>query len=93
MTYTRADWSDALLTAIGNQHSTDYVRHWIESWTQWETTHPPGAAFNLLNTTESWKPDGTAYHATDFNSVVPMASRQTPRCCAMGAILNSCMRL
>ncbi len=69
MTYTRADWSDALLTAIGNQHSTDYVRHWIESWTQWETTHPPGAAFNLLNTTESWKPDGTAYHATDFNSV------------------------
>src|SRR6266567_5843128 len=61
--------SEALLTAIGNQHSTDYVRHWIESWTQWETTHPPGAAFNLLNTTESWKPDGTAYHATDFNSV------------------------
>ncbi len=24
MTYTRADWSDALLTAIGNQHSTAY---------------------------------------------------------------------
>src|SRR6266704_6956203 len=69
MTYTRADWSDALLTAIGNQHSTDYVRHWIESWTQWETTHPPGAAFNLLNTTERWKLDGTPFQVTPFNDL------------------------
>src|SRR6266567_2852413 len=68
MTYTRADWSDALLTAIGNTKPTDYVRHFVEAWTQFESS-PPGAAYNLLNTTEPWKPDGTAFQVTPFNDL------------------------
>ena len=67
---TRQDWSRALLVAIGNTSPTPYTLAWVIAWTQFETGElAKGAKWNALNTTEPWKPDGTAYHATDFNSI------------------------
>ena len=67
---TRQDWSRALLVAIGNTSPTPYTLAWMIAWTQFETGElAKGAKWNALNTTEPWKPDGMAYHATDFNSI------------------------
>jgi len=72
MSYTREEWFLALLSSVGNPHPTDDVKAWMCAWTQLETgpyspAHP-GARFNLLDTTESWKLDGTAFQTTNFNS-------------------------
>lgn len=63
--YTREEWSTALLKAIGNINPDSKVIKWVVAWTSIETTHPPGAAYNLLNTTEP----NTPGVVSNFNSV------------------------
>lgn len=63
--YTRKQWSVALLKAIGNSNPDNKITEWVVAWTSIETTHPPGAAYNLLNTTEP----NTPGVVSDFNSV------------------------
>jgi hypothetical protein len=65
MSYTRRDWSVALLNAIGNSNPTEKTILWLIAWTHAETTSPPGAEYNLLNTTEP----NTPGVVSDFNSV------------------------
>lgn len=62
MSFTRSEWSVSLLTALGNPNPSQTTLDFVIGWTAAETV-PPGASFNLLNTTEPW-PD-----TTDFNSV------------------------
>lgn len=52
MSYTRTQWAEALLHAIGNTPIQQRTVEFIVAWTEFETAAPPGAAFNLLNTTE-----------------------------------------
>jgi len=64
MTYTREDWARALAHGAGNASPTADTIHLIRAWTELETAGPPGAAFNLLNTTEP----NTPGVVSDFNS-------------------------
>jgi len=50
--YTRKQWSLAYLAGLGNKKPHPYVLNWVWAWTQFETAEPPGAYFNLLNTTQ-----------------------------------------
>jgi hypothetical protein len=63
--YTRETWSRALLAAIGNTTPDLKVVEWVVAWTLHETTRAPGAAYNLLNTTEP----NTPGVVSNFNSV------------------------
>ena len=65
MSYTRKQWWLAELAAIGNPNPSQYVINYGIAWTQFETAAPPGAAYNLLNTTEP----NTPGVVSDFNSV------------------------
>lgn len=65
MSYTRRDWSIAFLNKIGNSNPTEKTILWVIAWTHAETTSPPGAQYNLLNTTEP----NTPGVVSDFNSV------------------------
>lgn len=56
MTYTREEWSRSLLVEIGNTNPTLQTIEWLVSWTKIETNNPPGASYNLLNTTENNTP-------------------------------------
>ncbi len=60
--FTRAQWATALLNAIGNANPLQETIGFVVGWTV-EETAPPGARYNLLNTTEPW-PD-----STNFNSI------------------------
>lgn len=62
MSYTREQWCLDFLAAIGNSNPSKNTLDWCIAWTYIETS-PPGAKYNLLNTTE-WMPN-----STDFNSV------------------------
>jgi hypothetical protein len=64
MNYTRKEWSSAFLAAIGNANPDPYILGYVIAWTQFESS-PPGAAYNLLNTTEP----NTPGVVSDFNSV------------------------
>lgn len=64
MTYTRRDFSIALLYDIGNKTPTEDTIKWVQAWTQFETSNPPGASYNLLNTTEPNSPGVVS----DYNS-------------------------
>jgi LysM repeat protein len=61
MTYTREQWAEGMLHALGNASPTSGIIEWVVAWTRFETTSGQGAAYNLLNTT------GTAPGSTDFN--------------------------
>lgn len=63
--YTRQEWATALLEKIGNTSPDSKVVQWVVAWTSIETTHAPGAAYNLLNTTEP----NTPGVVSNFNSV------------------------
>lgn len=58
--FTRAQWATSLLEAIGNILPREEVLRFVIGWTV-EETRPPGARFNLLNTTEPW-PGATNYN-------------------------------
>ncbi len=62
MNYTRWQWCYALLRNIGNRYPTSQTLAWVIAWTKLESM-PPGASYNLLNTTQ--REPGS----TDFNSV------------------------
>lgn len=64
MSYTRQEWATALLFAIGNTSPSLQTVQWVVSWTRFETATPPGAAYNLLNTTEP----NTPGVVSDFNN-------------------------
>lgn len=64
MSYTREEWSQALLQAIGNNSIALSTIEWIVAWTSIETSSTPGAQYNLLNTTEPYTPGVVS----DFNS-------------------------
>jgi hypothetical protein len=51
MSYSREDWCEAFLVAIGNTTPTQSVLNWVIMWTAFESS-PPGALYNLLNTTQ-----------------------------------------
>lgn len=66
MTYTREEWSRALLEKIGNHSPAIQVVQWLVAWTTLETTTGShGAQYNLLNTTEH----NTPGVVSDFNDV------------------------
>lgn len=65
MSYLRSDWCGALLESIGNKEPSQDVLQWLMSWTKFETGTPPGASYNLLNTTEP----NTPGVVSNFNSV------------------------
>lgn len=52
LTFTREDEARALLAQIGNTHPTQFTVDWVVAWSQFETTKPQGAYFNILNTTQ-----------------------------------------
>jgi hypothetical protein len=60
--YSREDWCEAFLVAIGNTSPVQNVLDWVIMWTAYESS-PPGALYNLLNTTQRMP------GSTDFNSV------------------------
>ena len=62
MSYTREQWCKDFLTAIGNTSPSNDTLNWVIGWTKIESM-PPGALYNLLNTTQSMP------GSTDFNSV------------------------
>lgn len=62
MSYTRYEWIQDLNHALGNEHPTHEVEEFLLGWTFIESS-PPGAMYNLLNTTEK------AHGSTDFNSI------------------------
>lgn len=61
--YTRAQWATAFLRALGNNQPDIKIVQWVVNWTVFETATGTGAAYNLLNTTQ------TAPGSTRFNSV------------------------
>lgn len=61
MSYTRKEWADALLAGLGNTSPSPEVENWLIGWTDFETSSPPGAAYNLLNTTQA-EPGATAFN-------------------------------
>ena len=63
MAYTRQDWAIGLLHALGNSNPSPSVVNWVIAWSALETGGPPGASYNLLNTTQ--RENGS----TNFNSV------------------------
>lgn len=73
MVYARDIWVDAFLEKMGNKSPTDGTHTWVKAWTFFETTRDAlhVASFNLLNTTEEYKPDGTRYTTTNFNTFGP----------------------
>ena len=52
MTYTRQQWAIDFLHGLGNANPSPAIVDWVVAWSQFETGSPPGASFNLLNTTE-----------------------------------------
>lgn len=64
MSYTREQWFRGVLSLIGNTNPTIQLVQWGVAWTKLETSGPPGAAYNLLNTTEPYTPGVVS----DFNS-------------------------
>lgn len=62
MSYTREQWCKDFLTAIGNTSPSTDTLNWIIGWTKIESA-PPGAMYNLLNTTQHMP------GSTNFNSV------------------------
>lgn len=62
MSYTRYEWIKDLNHALGNTQPTHEVEEFLLGWTFVESS-PPGAMYNLLNTTER------ASGSTNFNSV------------------------
>src|SRR5262252_6067114 len=63
MSYTRQQWASDFLAAIGNTAPDPLVINWVVGWTRYETSAGAGAAYNLLNTTQ------TEPGSTPFNSV------------------------
>ena len=63
MSYTRSQWVDAFLNAIGDANPSQAIINWVGAWTDFETSAGGGAAYNLLNTTQ--REPGS----TNFNSV------------------------
>lgn len=61
MSYSRYQWIQDLVHALGNEHPLPEVEEFLLGWTFVESS-PPGAMYNLLNTTER------AHGSTDFNS-------------------------
>lgn len=64
MAYTRQEWAQAFLTAIGAPITT-LNTNWVIAWTQYETSCCGGASYNLLNTTEG----NTPGVVSNFNTV------------------------
>jgi hypothetical protein len=76
--YTRLQWVTAFLAGLGNTHPAQEVIDFVCAWSQFETTNPPGAEYNLLNTTQYPSPDvsgityfntfgsGGQYHVLNF---------------------------
>ncbi len=52
MSYTREEWAHAVLASGGNVSPMQATVTWMAAWTCLETSGQPGAAFNLLNTTQ-----------------------------------------
>ena len=61
MSYTREQWARALLQELGNSNPDPGTVSWLIGWTDWETSEPPGAAYNLLNTTQD-EPGASAFN-------------------------------
>lgn len=55
MAYTRQQWAQAFLSAIGAPVTT-LNTNWVIAWTQYETSCCGGCSYNLLNTTETNTP-------------------------------------
>lgn len=64
MAYTRQEWAQAFLSAIGAPITT-LNTNWVIAWTQFETSCCGGASYNLLNTTEG----NTPGVVSNFNTV------------------------
>lgn len=60
--YTRIEWCKDFLYQLGNVQPSSQVLNWVDGWTVLESS-PPGAMYNLLNTTQ------TMPGSTPFNSV------------------------
>lgn len=50
--FTRQQWASDYLKALGNSNPSPGVVNWVVGWTDYETSGPPGAYYNLLNTTQ-----------------------------------------
>lgn len=60
--YSRYEWIQDLNRALGNEYPLPETEEFLLGWTFVETNRPPGAMYNLLNTTEQ------AHGSTDFNN-------------------------
>lgn len=53
MSYTRKQWADAFLAAIGNTNPSPQIEDFVINWTAQEGNYPGGqGTYNLLNTTQ-----------------------------------------
>lgn len=53
MSYTRKQWADAFLAAIGNTNPSPQIEDFVINWTAQEGAYPGGqGTYNLLNTTQ-----------------------------------------
>lgn len=53
MSYTRKQWADAFLAAIGNPNPSPQIEDFVINWTAQEGAYPGGqGTYNLLNTTQ-----------------------------------------
>lgn len=65
MAYSLLQWSRDVLASLGNTNPSQQTQDWLASWATFETSGPPGAAFNPLNTTQP------APGSTLFNTLSP----------------------
>ena len=68
MSYTRIEWCQDFLFQLGNRTPSPAVLNWLDGWTVLESV-PPGAMYNLLNTTQR-EPGSTDFNTTGVQNFV-----------------------